>query len=105
MSRWNLSKEVSDEWKVKVEEHIKKIQECDLEEENPYDVELDLSGTSLNPSTLKYLLESLGWNEDDWDTNGWEWDFWAYYSKSGCKRICMSGCGMTFSLYLRGEEE
>lgn len=106
MNGWNLTKEVREEWREVIENHINKIQNCDLEEENPYDVELNLSNTSLNPYTLGKLLEELGWVEEDFDHNGWEFDFWGYYSKNGYEnRILMRGCGMTFSLFLSGEDD
>ena len=44
-----------------------------------------------------FILESLGYEKDDYDTNGWQCDFWLYLTKVGCQKLTLSG-----SLYYGG---
>lgn len=105
MNRWELNPKVKEVCLPIIKEHIDKIEDIDLEYESPYDCQIDLSDTPLNPFTLGRILEDLGYKRYDTDRNGWEMDFWLYYSKMECKTLVISGCGMTFQLILRGEEE
>ena len=41
---------------------------------------LDLVSTQLSMCNCVDLLEELGYDQDDWDVNGWEGDTWGYYS-------------------------
>ena len=37
-------------------------------------------------------IESLGYKQEDWETNGWDHDFWIYYiHKKEGTRLCFSG--------------
>lgn len=71
----------------------------------PYDLKKDFSGTELNPYTLSSILKSLGYENIDLDRNGWQMDFWWYFSKSGCKSIQISGSGIIFEMFLQGLED
>ena len=108
MNRWNLSKEVHDKYYPIVKEFLAKLEGYSLEELetlNQSNFKLDLSDTTLNPSTLKDLLEKLGYEEDEMDTNGWQMDFWIDMNRtdnktfpSGCEKLQIIGTGMTFEL-------
>lgn len=104
INRWKLTEGMISEWKGKIEEHIKEIENfCQFE--NPYLCELDLSQTSLNLITLKKLLKEMGYEEGEFETNGWEMDFWQEFTKYGEIPLMVRGCGMTFELILSGIEE
>lgn len=97
MSRWELTDEVKEKYLPVIQELIKQIEESDNTEE----IYKDFSDTKLNPYTLKELVCSLGYEDNDgMDTNGWEMDFWIYLNKDGCKTLCLSGTGITFELKL-----
>lgn len=106
--KWKLTDELRNEYKPVVEEFINKLEsrviDYDSDDEIEF-LELDLSDTKLNPSTLEELLEELGYKKSDaWD-NGWQWDFWATFTKSKCNNIRMSATGYTFTLSLSEIEE
>ena len=44
------------------------------------------------PGTIVAELEILGWERSEFDTNGWQWDYWITMSK-GPVNIQISGCG------------
>ena len=44
------------------------------------------------PGTIVAELEILGWERTEFDTNGWQWDYWITMSK-GPVNIQISGCG------------
>lgn len=101
MNRWKLTDEVRLKYLPQIVEHIGKIEIS----ENPYDCELDLTGTELNPYTLWKLLEELEYKHEDTDTNGWEMDFWLTFNKKGCKPIQVRGTGILCKFYLGGVDE
>ena len=39
----------------------------------------DLVGTQLSMCNCVDLLEELGYEQEDWDVNGWEGDVWGHY--------------------------
>lgn len=57
------------------------------------------------PCHVDDILQSLGWNRDDHDINGWECDCWYYYShKDYDFTLVMFYTGFTFDLELyRGD--
>ena len=103
MNRWKLTEELKNEYLPVIKNFINKLESIDPEESRNY-LKKDFSDTKLNPSKLKELLEILGYEETDMDTNGWEWDFWITMSKEGYKDISINGCGMTFELLLSETE-
>lgn len=105
MNRWNLNEKVKELYLPIIKEHIYKIENYNPEEEDLYEIELDLSDTPLNPYTLWKILEELGYEKIDQDENGWEMDFLIYFKKETCRGLIVRGCGMTFELILSGEEE
>lgn len=68
-------------------------------DENPDAKEtIDFYNQGISPSQLKDILEDdLGFEEVDFDRNGWEWDFWITMRKDGIDYV-ISGTGMTFEM-------
>lgn len=100
-SRWELSNELQNKYIPIVQAFIDKIESEDEDESS----ELDLSDTGLSPYTMQKLLEGMGYEEKDVDTNGWQWDFWITMTKEGFKPLCLSGTGITFTMQLSRQEE
>lgn len=108
MSRWNLTDEVKEKHLPAIMNLIQKLEQQDeetiegmYEESEEYkELTLDLSDTELNPYTLEKLLESLGYQQGDRDSNGWQFDFWVNMWKEGANDIVISGTGITFELKL-----
>ena len=49
--------------------------------------------TLLSPGDITHLLGERGWDtNDDFDSNGWQWDFWFTMSKDNAT-VSISGCG------------
>lgn len=94
-----------DELKQEVKEFINQLILHNYEEEDRCYVSLTLSKKGVSPSELGEMLESFGYEQDDFDTNGWEWDFWSNYSHDNLPQLRMSGTGFYFSLYLSGVSE
>lgn len=106
MNRWELNPKVKEVYLPIIKEHIDKIENYNPKEEDPYEIELDLSDTPLNPYILWNILEEdLGYERIRQDDNGWQLDFWVYFEKTGHSNLVVRGCGMTFELILSGEEE
>lgn len=61
--------------------------------------ELDLSDFKINPYQLKLALEEMGFEDYDWDSNGWEMDYWIYFERNGFK-IEIQGTAMIHELKL-----
>lgn len=72
---------------------------CDLKN----DV-VELSNTCLTLSNCQDLLEELGYEHTNSDTNGWEMDFWWDFECKGLPNITVSGCGYTAGLNIRFTE-
>lgn len=67
---------------------------------------IDLEDTDLNPQILSdILVDKLGYLDDEFETNGWEMDFWIKFRKEGLPTIMIVGCGMTFGLSLTIDED
>lgn len=59
------------------------------------------SSILLSPKDVHEYLESIGLEQGDFDSNGWDWDFWMSYTK-GDEEFTFSGSGwdntgLTFS--------
>lgn len=61
--------------------------------------ELDLSDFKINPYQLKLVLEEMGFEDYEWDSNGWEMDYWIYFERNGFK-IEIQGTAMINELKL-----
>ena len=105
MNRWILTQEVKDKYLPKVLEFLDEINTVYIDDTEAPLRSIDFSDTELNPYTLSKLLESLGYDKDETDSNGWEMDFWIYFSKDGFANVIVRGCGMTFELVLEKKEE
>jgi hypothetical protein len=99
MSRWELTEEVRLKYTPVVEEFIKQV-ELSKYSDGENRLEKDFSDTELNPYTLVKLLETLGYEEIDQDSNGWQLDFWITMKKDRHKSLYVLGTGMTFELKL-----
>lgn len=109
MNRWNLTDEIREKYVPIVKGFLDKIsvlEPTEIESMDNDEFKIDLSGTELNPSRLKDILEELGYEEDDTDHNGWQMDFWIKMVKeiqtdcSTINNLVITGCGMTFELGL-----
>lgn len=102
MSNWQLTGRVRNKIKPIVENYINLLEE---KEANKHP--LELSNKGISPMQLKELLEELGYEDDGYDSNGWQHDFCQYMISSNyknfAKRLCIDGCGMTFDLVLRSD--
>lgn len=99
---WFLTDEQRKKFKPLVEDYIARLEAGKFPNVN--EVYLELTFQGISPRQLVYLLEELGYIEDHHDHNGWEYDFWIYMNntakKKYAKRLCISGCGMAFSMCL-----
>lgn len=94
MNRYILTDQVKNRYEGTIKKFI-----SDMEKTEDLEV-LVLSDSQLNPYTLGKILENLGYQKDETDTNGWEMDFDISYVKKGSKTLLLRGCGMTFELKL-----
>lgn len=46
----------------------------------------------ISPHVIDEFLKELGYNRIDFDSNGWDWDFWITYQKDDDK-FTLSGSG------------
>ena len=70
--------------------------------------EIDFTPCNINPYQLQVILDQLGWQELDVDTNGWEQDRWAYFEHPELypgRRLVVFSCGITFELKIYFVEE
>lgn len=97
--QWHLRDWELDLWKRKIEYYISYI------ERKKEDI--DLSEENINPYQVRAVLEILGWEYTDSDSNGWEQDHWMYFKHPDHKiTLTVFSCGMTFELKLyTGDEE
>ena len=110
MNRWNLTEEIRDKNKPLLTEYFNKVENVtteQIEQMSNEELGIDFSGKGINPSQLVKLLNEFGYEEEDRDDNGWELDFWIHMRRqdgrtfdSGCEKLVVSGCGMTFELKL-----
>lgn len=95
MSEWNASVEEKKKYIPYIQEGIEHLKQKKID-----DINLD----ELNPAKVEELLKELGYEQTDFDTNGWEMDFWITFKKPGEPNIIVGGCGYTFTLKLYLEE-
>lgn len=95
-NRWNATQEQKDKFIPMVKEFIEKAKN------NPDTKEcIDFSDKGISPSQLKDIFENdLGFEEVDFDTNGWQWDFWITMRKDGVDYM-IAGTGMSFEMVFR----
>jgi hypothetical protein len=51
---------------------------------------VEIHGVSVHSAVE--ALEKDGWNQDEFESNGFQWDYWSYHSK-GDRKIVLSGSG------------
>jgi hypothetical protein len=56
------------------------------------EVEFAQSKTLISPDEADKYLQSIGFEQEEFDSNGWDWDFWMGYSKDE-KSYVLSGSG------------
>lgn len=62
---------------------------------------IDFYNQGISPLQLKCILKNeLGFEEVDFDSNGWQWDFWITMRKDGIEYM-IAGTGMTFDMVFR----
>lgn len=108
MNRWHLTDEIRDKIKPLLVEYFDKVENVTAEQVEYMTNEelgIDLSDKGINPSQLEDLLKEFGYEVIRRDDNGRELDFWIDMRRtngkcfdSGCERLVIAGCGMTFEL-------
>lgn len=56
------------------------------------EINLANSHELISPNKVDEYLKSVGCKEEDFESNGWDWDFWMTYSKDG-KKFILAGSG------------
>lgn len=99
-TRWDLTDEIRNGIGVKIKDWIDDIEtNFHILKEETNCEELDLTDCGINPYQLESFLEELGFEKYDWDSNGWEMDYWIYFRRNGFK-IHISGTGIIHELKL-----
>lgn len=107
MNRWVLTDEIRERINPLLKEWFELVENATLEQIDKVNngFEIDLSDKGINPYQLESLLEEFGYETKSSDRNGWELDFWIDMRRkdgkcfdSGCEKIVIGGCGMTFEL-------
>lgn len=58
------------------------------------------------PANIIQTLEALGWEQVDFESNGWEQDTWYYFSHQDYNfQITLFYCGYTFNIELYRTED
>ena len=73
-----------------------------------YEVGIDLTNMGVGPYHVKDILEDLGYIDDDFDTNGWQMDYWFHFQHPESDKfpsLCLSGTAIIHEMYLRGEDD
>ena len=97
--QWNLRS-----WEI---EHYTRILQVKIDYAYQHKNEqISLLEYDLNPENVRELLEHMGWEDEHFETNGWEQDCWQTFYKEGYDtKLTVFSCGMTFNLYLVFYEE
>ena len=69
--------------------------------------EVNLSWCDIAPCHICDAMKTLGWEQDESDSNGWENDTWYYFSHPNYNYVLvMFYCGYTFELKMyRGDRD
>lgn len=65
-----------------------------------YIEEVDLTHEDICPENVIDTLRAMGYEDDDYDVNGWEQDTWIYFTKGGEESLMLFYCGRTFKMNL-----
>lgn len=95
-NRWHTTQEQKEKFIPLITEFIEKMRE-NLDEE----AFIDFYNQGISPEQLRdILVDDMGFEEKDFDHNGWELDFWITFSKDGVDYM-IAGTGMTFEMVFR----
>lgn len=60
---------------------------------------VSLTEFDIAPCHIREAMRALGWDDNDFETNGWEGDTWYYFSHEDYEyQVAMYYCGYTFSI-------
>ena len=91
----------AEKWKREFLRFIKRLESIKSENEN-----IDLTSFDLCPSNVVDILELLGWEQSDFDSNGWELDTWYDFTHPDYDfEVGFFYCGYTFRMYLSRKEK
>lgn len=91
----------AEKWKREFLRFIKRLETFKSENEN-----IDLTAFDLCPSNVIDILELLGWEQSDFDSNGWEQDTWYDFAHPDYDfEVGFFYCGFTFQMYLSRKEK
>lgn len=104
---FDLTEEVWNEYSPIVTQFIEELEASTRGEDSLFyeGPQLDLTNTKMNPYRLWKMLERMGYKKTDFQSNGWEFDFWIYFKKDGHKTLLVWGTGITFNLWLRESDK
>lgn len=95
-NRWQVTREQKDKFIPMIEEFVIKAKE--FPETKNF---IDFYNQGISPTQLKdILVDDLGFEEKDFDRNGWQMDFWITLSKDGIDYM-IAGTGMTFEMIFK----
>lgn len=106
MSKWELTDEQCLILQTKLADWFNKINIMTDEEFKNTDrksIALDLYNSGFSPQHVRdSLCDKFGYEETAFDCNGWQWDFWIYFTKekivNRCDKLRVAGTGVTFEL-------
>lgn len=103
MGEWNLTDELRSKVKPLVTEYINMLENEELKD---YE-KVSLSNTGISPIQLSELLKELGYENNSFYSNGWEYDYWWDFcnpeKKNKAKKLCIYGCAMCHDINLRSK--
>lgn len=89
----------AEKWKREFLRFIKRLEA--FKNEN-----IDLTSFDLCPSNVIDILELLGWEQSDFDSNGWEQDTWYDFTHPDYDfEVGLFYCGYTFRMSLSRKEK
>lgn len=95
-NRWVSTQEQKEKVIPMIKEFMEKVRKNPKTEEC-----IDFYKQGISPAQLKDILETeLGFEEVDFDSNGWEWDFWLTMRKDNIDYL-IAGTGMTFDVIFK----
>jgi hypothetical protein len=62
--------------------------------------DIDFTGSGINFYTLGEVLEELGYEKEDYDSNGWQLDLTVTYVKEDCENLILHGSAYVFEIQL-----
>lgn len=99
-TRWDLTDEIRNGIGVKIKDWLDYIEtNFPILQEETNCEELDLTDCNINPYQLCEFLKELGFEKYDWEDNGWEMDYWIYFTRNGFKTY-VRGTGIIHELKL-----